>query len=51
MRFATFEKSKITIGFNIQNLFNTNYRDYLNRTRFYVDDMGRNFAVQIKINY
>lgn len=51
MRFATFEKSKITIGFNIQNLFNTNYRDYLNRTRFYVDDMGRNFTVQIKLNY
>lgn len=51
MRFATFEKSKITIGFNIQNLLNTNYRDYLNRTRFYVDDMGRNFTIQIKLNY
>ena len=51
MQFDTFEKSKITIGFNIQNLFNTNYRDYLNRTRFYVDDMGRNFTIQIKLNY
>jgi len=51
MSFATFEKSKITIGFNIQNLFNTNYRDYLNRTRYYVDDMGRNFTVQLKFNY
>lgn len=51
MSFATFEKSKITIGFNIQNIFNTNYRDYLNRTRFYVDDMGRNFTIQIKLNY
>lgn len=51
MSFATFEKSKITIGFNIQNIFNTNYRDYLNRTRYYVDDMGRNFTVQLKFNY
>lgn len=51
MSFVTFEKSKITIGFTIQNMFNTNYRDYLNRTRFYVDDMGRNFTVQLKFNY
>lgn len=51
MSFATFEKSKITIGFNIQNIFNTDYRDYLNRTRYYVDDMGRNFTVQLKFNY
>lgn len=51
MSFATFEKSRITIGFNIQNIFNTNYRDYLNRTRYYVDDMGRNFMVQLKFNY
>lgn len=51
MQFDAFEKSKITIGFNIQNIFNTNYRDYLNRTRLYVDDMGRNFTMQIKLNY
>lgn len=51
MSFANFEKSKITIGFNIQNIFNTNYRDYLNRTRYYVDDMGRNFTIQLKFNY
>ena len=51
MQFDTFEKSKMTIGFNIQNIFNTNYRDYLNRTRFYVDDVGRNFTVQLKLNY
>jgi iron complex outermembrane receptor protein len=51
MQFDAFEKSKITIGFNIQNVFNTNYRDYLNRTRFYVDEMGRNFTMQIKLNY
>jgi len=51
MQLNTFEKSKMTIGFNIHNIFNTNYRDYLNRTRLYVDDMGRNFSIQIKLNY
>ena len=51
MQFNAFEKSKITVGFNIQNIINTNYRDYLNRTRLYVDDMGRNFTMQIKLNY
>lgn len=51
MSFDVFEKSKMTIGFNIQNLLNTNYRDYLNRTRYYADDLGRNFRVQLKLNY
>lgn len=51
IRFLSFAKSAMTIGFNIQNIFNTNYRDYLNRTRFYADDLGRNFNIQIKYNY
>lgn len=51
MSFDVFEKSKMSIGFNIQNLLNTNYRDYLNRTRYYSDDLGRNFRVQLKLNY
>ena len=51
MSFDVFEKSKMTIGFTIQNILNTNYRDYLNRTRYYSDDLGRNFRVQLKLNY
>ena len=51
MSFDVFEKSKMTIGFTIQNILNTNYRDYLNRTRYYADDLGRNFRVQLKLNY
>lgn len=45
------EKSIITTGFGITNLFNTAYRNYLNRLRFYADDLGRNFLLNIKINY
>ena len=49
--FAVLEKSKMTIGFDIRNIMNTSYRDYLNRTRYYADDMGRNFTLQLKLNY
>jgi len=40
-----------TLGFSVFNLLNTKYRDYLNRQRFFVDEMGRNFQLQLKINY
>jgi iron complex outermembrane receptor protein len=33
------------------NLFNTSYRDYLNRQRFYTDEPGRNVMLQLRINY
>jgi len=46
-----FKESALEIGFNIQNLFNTNYRNYLNRLRFFADEVGRNFQIQLKINY
>lgn len=49
--FNALTASKITVGFNIQNIFNTNYRDYLNRQRFYADEIGRNFSIQLKFNY
>ncbi|GLB49704.1 TonB-dependent receptor [Neptunitalea lumnitzerae] len=46
-----FRKSDLTIGFSIQNLLNTNYRDYLNRQRYYADDLGRNFKLQLTFKY
>lgn len=46
-----FKKTTTKLAFSIQNIFNTNYRDYLNKQRFFVDEMGRNFQLQIKINY
>ncbi len=45
------EKSNIQIGFFIENIFNTSYRNYLNHQRFYSDEIGRNFNIQLKINY
>lgn len=51
MKFKTFSKIKTTLAFSVQNILNTSYRDYLNRQRLYADEVGRNFQVQLKINY
>lgn len=44
-------QTKININFSIDNLLNTSYRNYLNRLRYFADDLGRNFKIQLKINY
>ncbi len=51
MKFKTFKHGFATLAFSIQNILNTNYRDYLNSQRFFVDELGRNFQIQLKINY
>ena len=45
------EQSTLTVGFQITNMLNTSYRNYLNRMRLFADDLGRNFSVNIKLNY
>ncbi len=49
--FKTNKKSTLTVGFAITNLLDTSYRNYLNRLRYYADDLGRNFLINLKINY
>lgn len=51
MNFDWGKHSEIQVSFNINNLLNTSYRNYLNRLRFFSDDLGRNFQLQIKINF
>lgn len=51
IKFKTFKNTFTTIAVSVQNSFNTNYRDYLNRQRFFVDEMGRNIQLQLKFNY
>lgn len=41
--------NKLNLGFQVQNLFNTSYKEYMNRFRYFTDDMGRN--ILLKINY
>ncbi|MGV6829154.1 MAG: TonB-dependent receptor [Flavobacteriales bacterium] len=49
--FKATKTATLSVGFGITNLLNTSYRNYLNRMRYYADDLGRNFLLNIKINY
>ena len=39
----------IQLSFSIENLFNTAYRDYLSRFRYFIDDPGRNVVLRLQI--
>ncbi|WP_299228032.1 TonB-dependent receptor [uncultured Psychroserpens sp.] len=49
--FALSERTSLSIALGINNLFDTSYRNYLNRLRFFADDLGRNITLQLKLNY
>ena len=51
MDFNINDKSSIQLGFAISNIVNTPYRNYLNRQRFFADDLARNFIFRISFNY
>ena len=51
MDFKMTNTSSLTVGLGIANLLNTSYRNYLNLLRFYSDDLGRNFLLNLKFNY
>jgi iron complex outermembrane receptor protein len=42
---------KMVIGLQINNLLDTVYRDYLNRFRYFSDEMGRNVSLRMKMNF
>ena len=46
-----FVSSNIYFGLSIDNVMNKAYRNYLNRLRFYSDEVGRNVLFQIKIKH
>ncbi|WP_405377243.1 TonB-dependent receptor [Nonlabens sp. Asnod3-A02] len=46
-----FAKANTKINLTVNNLFNTEYRNYLNRQRFYADDVGRDIQLQILYNF
>lgn len=51
---ATFElnnKSSLSMTLSVNNLFDMNYRNYLNRLRFFADELGRNVTIQFKLNF
>lgn len=44
-----FNKQSVTIGIGCNNLLNTSYRNYMNRFRYYSDEIGRNISMRLKI--
>ena len=49
--FQLSKKTDLQISAGVTNLLNTRYRNNLNRLRYYADDLGRNYSLQLKINY
>ncbi len=51
MKFELSDALRLTSGLNISNLLNVSYRDYLNRQRFFADDLGRNISLRLKLSF
>ena len=45
------KKQPITLGLRINNLTNQGYRDYMNRFRYYSNDLGRNISCRVSIPF
>ncbi len=46
-----FKKNAFTWSFEVENLCNTAYRDYMNRYRYFADDVGRNFTLRLSYSF
>ena len=42
---------ELNVFMSVDNLFNNSFRDYLNRFRYYADDLGRNISLKINYNF
>ncbi len=49
MEFMLFKKES-SLQMGVHNLLNTSYRDYMNRFRYFTDEMGRNITLQWRIS-
>ena len=46
-----FDKTAFKLYVKVDNLLNVEYRDYLNRQRYFADDLGRNIIVGANFNF
>lgn len=44
-------KLNFNLNLSVNNVFNARYRDYLNRFRYFTDEIGRNFAIRLKMDF
>lgn len=45
------KSQKLGFYLNIENLLNTGYRNYMNRFRYFADELGRNFNLNIQYKF
>ena len=45
------KKHLFSVSFAATNLLNTTYRDYLNRFRYYANEIGRNYTLRMKYSF
>ncbi len=50
-KFTLNSKQSLNISLTANNLLNTSYRDYLNRFRYYADEIGRNVVFRAKYSF
>ncbi|MBK9257298.1 MAG: TonB-dependent receptor [Saprospiraceae bacterium] len=51
IKFKKRNNHDLDVSLRMDNVFNNSYRDYLNRMRYFSDEMGRNFTFNIKTNF
>jgi iron complex outermembrane receptor protein len=44
-------KHLLSLNFAVENLLNETYRNYMNRLRYYSDEVGRNFTVRLSYDF
>ncbi len=44
-------KHQLSISLSVDNALNTSYRDYMNRLRYYADEVGRNITLRLKYRF
>ncbi|MFP4845995.1 TonB-dependent receptor [Winogradskyella sp. PE311] len=49
--FKTSSYTDLNVAVSINNLLDTKYRAYLNRLRYFADDVGRNIMLQLQFNF
>lgn len=51
INFDISKKTTLNLALSVNNILDTNYRSYLNRLRYFADDLGRNVMLQLQLNY
>ena len=44
-------KNELNVGLSVTNIFDTSYKEYMNRFRYFSHEMGRNISLRIKYNF